>query len=124
VGTYGETTYHQPIKRVAPGPGMQLLFTAVFTTAGAGAPTVDTAKSRGIISVANTGTGTHDITLPNKLRNCVVTCSQRGSTAQLAQAEQVDGTAVVTVTTVTAGGNTAANSTGLVVTVTIWGTAL
>lgn len=122
MGAYGETTYGTPIERVGAG-GKRVAFSAVFTTAGSSAPTIDATKTRGVVSIARSTTGIHLITLPYKLRNCIVRVSQRGTTAQLAQGDQTDNTATVTVTTVTAGGSTAADSTGIIITVDIEGTS-
>jgi hypothetical protein len=122
MATYGDPNIYSACRRKAVS-GPTFVFTATFTTAGASNPTVDSAKTRGVISVLRTGTGTIDITLPYALRNvCVTLGLNGGTTAQIVRANQVEGTAVCNVSTVTAGGTTAADSTGIIVTVRIEGT--
>lgn len=123
MATYGDPNIYSLVKRKSIS-GPTFVFTATFTTAGGSNPTVDTVKTRGVISVLRTGSGTIDITLPYSLRNvCVTIGLNGGTTAQLVRANQVEGTAVCNVTTVTAGGSTLADSTGVIVTVRIEGTA-
>lgn len=123
MATYGDPNIYSLVKRKATS-GAQYMFTARFTTAGGSAPTVDSAKTRGVISIARTGTGVHTITLPYSLRNVIVLYSLAGgTTAQIGSADMAEGATTCTVTTVTAGGSTAADSTGVIVTVCIIGTA-
>lgn len=122
MGAYGDPYLTARINRAA-CDDKQVIFTARFTTAGAGAPTIDTAKTRGVVSIARTGTGITTITLPVKLKNVSIQVSQAGgTTAQVPCADMAEAAATATVTTVTAGGSTAADSTGIICDVLITGT--
>src|SRR5687768_15297865 len=110
MGAYGDPNLTSRLNRAAVD-AKQVMFTARFTTAGAGAPTIDTAKTRGVVSIARTGTGVTTITLPVKLKNVSIHHSVAGgTTAQLPQSEMAEAAATATVTTVTAGGSTPADS--------------
>jgi hypothetical protein len=123
MATYGDPNIYSVVRRKAVS-GATYVFTATFTTAGASNPTVDSAKTRGVLSVLRTGTGVITITLPYSLRNvCVTDSTNGGTTAQLPSATMAEGATTCVVTTVTAGGSTAADSTGIVYTVRIEGTA-
>lgn len=123
MATYGDPNIYSLVKRKAVS-GAQYMFTARFTTAGGSNPTVDSAKTRGVISVLRTGTGITTITLPYSLRNVTIQVSQAGgTTAQVPAADMAEGATTATVTTVTAGGSTAADSTGIICDVLIIGTA-
>ena len=118
---YGDSNLSSLTKRAATNDSY--VFTAHFTTNGASAVAVDSAKTRGVVSVARTGTGVTTITLPFGLRNVSVQVTRAaGTTAQLPAASMAEGATTCTVTTVTAGGSTAADSTGIELNVRIEGT--
>jgi hypothetical protein len=99
--TYGETTVEPIVKRVG-CPDGQHEFTAFFTTAGAGAAVVDSAKTRGVISVLRTGAGVFEVTLPYSLRNCNVQATLAAHPASailnLLKCAHVENAKVVTLT--------------------------
>jgi len=120
---YGDPNVFSLVKRRAVS-GETVMFTARFTTAGASQPVVDVNKTRGPTKIERTATGVTVITLPMALRNAIVLTSDAGgTTAQESAGDMLEGSNVVIITTVTAGGAVAADSTGKAITVVIIGTA-
>jgi hypothetical protein len=100
-------------------------FVAHFTTANTAAPTVDGAKTRGIISVVRAGVGLFDITLPWGLRHCDVQITPfaypAGAIVNAWRASHTEGTRVVRVTVVVISTGSAGDTTGLELAVRIRG---
>jgi hypothetical protein len=123
---YGEPTSQVGVKRAGVSNDC-LAFTAYFTTAGGSNPTIDAQKTRGVISIARTGTGVITITLPYKLYNVNAQVSvasyPAGAIAHVPTVQNTEATKVVTITTVTLAGNAAADTTNLVLSVRIEGRA-
>lgn len=122
MGIYGDTNIFSMLRRIGVG-NQQVMHTCTFTSAGAGAPTVDAAKTRGPIAVARTGVGTFTITLPKALKNVVVLASiASGGESLDIQANCAEGSATVNVTTVANGTATATDGTGIAYNFVIIGT--
>lgn len=115
---YGDFNQYSLVKRLGV-EGEQQVHTVSFTTASTGAPTVDTAKTKGPLTVARTGVGVFTITLPYVCKSIMPTYSRAGTSAQEVLITTPTTTTVV-VTVVTAGGSTPAETTGLVVNLVIW----
>lgn len=101
MASYGDYNINTLTRRVGVTGG-DYIFTAHFTTANGAAPTVDSDKSRGIVSVTRTGEGVHRVTLPFGLRNVSVQLSVAGRPAgavdQCLEWSHTEGTAVVDIT--------------------------
>jgi len=124
MATYGSTSQFALMKRVGSGDPDEV-YTVQFTTAGSSAPTVDSAKTRGIVSMVRTSAGLYTITLPRKLRNCLVRCGVSAYPASAilnaVVAAQTENTATVTVTTPVISTGAAGDTTGYVISVVIQG---
>jgi|SRR6185503_7087430 len=101
MASYGDYNLNSLVKRVGVADGIYA-FTAHFTTANGAAPTIDTAKTRGVVSIARTGEGVVRVTLPFALRNVSVQLSVAGRPAgavdQALEWSHTEGTAVVDIT--------------------------
>lgn len=120
---YGDPNFKAIPKAAGSGDPVDI-FQANFTTAGAGAPTVN-AGTRGVISVARTGVGVFRITLPWNMRNVDIQTTiwawPAGAIAHLATTTFTDGTKVIDITVVTIAGGVAAETTGLRLAVRVQG---
>jgi hypothetical protein len=122
VGLFGDTNIWSMVRRLGVG-NQQVIHTVVFTSAGTGAPTVDTAKTRGPISVVRSGVGVFTITLPKYLKNAVALASIGvGGESLDVMADIAESSATCTVTTVANGTATATDGTGIKYYVLIMGT--
>jgi len=124
MAAYGSTAQFALVKRIGSGDQDEL-YTVYFTTAGSSAPTVDSAKTRGIVSIVRTSAGLFTITLPRKLRNCVVRADVAAYPASAilnaVVAAQTENTATATVTTPVISTGAAGDTTGYVIAVVIQG---
>lgn len=103
MASYGDYNINSLIKRVGVTGGIYV-FTAHFVTANGAAPTIDTAKTRGVVSIARNAEGVWRITLPFALRHVSVQISVAGRPApaaidQALEWSHTEGAAVVDVTT-------------------------
>jgi hypothetical protein len=118
--TYGDPNSHCKARAMA-RDGIMEIYTVRFTTANTSAPTVDTVNTKGVISVARTSAGLFTITLPHTAQSIVATASQGPSSAQIVTVQNpAAGGTTLTVTVVTAGGSTAVDTTGMIVSLVIF----
>ena len=126
MGLYGDNTTKALAKRVGV-VDEDLIFSAHFTTAGAGAPTIDTNKTRGVVSIARTGVGVFRITLPFKMRHTVISVTPfaypAGAIVNGWSVAHTEGALVVDVTVNVLSTGAAGDTTGLALGVRIEGRA-
>lgn len=123
---YGGTTGLSVTRRRGVG-GDNSSFTAHFTTANTAAPTIDSAKTRGVISIARTGVGVFRVTLPWKIRNSSVQITPfaypSGAVVNAWKVAHTENTTTVDITVVVISTGAAGDTTGLELDVRIEGKA-
>lgn len=101
MSSYGDPNFTALVKRCAVGDAV-FVFTAHFTTANGADPTIDTAKTRGVVSIVRNAEGVVRITLPFSMRHVSVQLSVAGRPAgavdQALEWSHTEGTAIVDVT--------------------------
>lgn len=121
---YGDTNFTAVPKCVGVGDGVYV-FKAHFTTVNNANPTIDSAKTRGVVSIIRTGEGVWEVTLPFGLRNCGVLITPwaypSGAIANGFRATHVEGSRLVQIRTFELATGNAEDAVGLELDVRIEG---
>ena len=113
---YGDVNINSLVKRVGVGDGLYE-FVAAFATAAGSAPTIDAIRTRGVLSIARTGTGVYEVALPFGLRHIDVQISMSAHPASAIlnalKWSATEGARIITLTNTVISSGAAGDTTGV-----------